>query len=241
MGERGTRSAREVATIVLLDDNFRSIVRAIAEGRQLFNNLQLSFQYLLMIHLPLVVTAALIPLAGYPLLYLPIHVVWLELIIHPTALLVFQDLPSDHRLAPATRAGRLRFFNRTQWLTIAAVAILVTVGITVTYLRSLGAGYDIEHARAMALVLLTAASAGITACLSGLRSYAARGMVLGTMALSVLLVQTPALATLLHLKPLHSDDWLLAVGAGLLAALLSAASAVRSSDVGTERKDDRTA
>ena len=241
MGERGTRSAREVAAIVLLDDNFRSIVRAIAEGRQLFNNLQLSFQYLLMIHLPLVVTAALIPLAGYPLLYLPIHVVWLELIIHPTALLVFQELPSDHRLAPATRAGRLRFFNRTQWLTIAAVAILVTVGITVTYLRSLGAGYDIEHARAMALVLLTAASAGITACLSGLRSYAARGMVLGTMALSVLLVQTPALATLLHLKPLHSDDWLLAVSGGLLAALLSAASAVRSSDVGTERKDDRTA
>ncbi len=103
MGERGTRSAREVAAIVLLDDNFRTIVRAIAEGRQVFYNLQLSFQYLLMIHLPLVVTAALIPLAGYPLLYLPIHVVWLELIIHPTALLVFQDLPSDHRLAPATR------------------------------------------------------------------------------------------------------------------------------------------
>lgn len=53
MGQRGTRSAREVAAIVLLDDNFQSIVRAIAEGRQLFTNLQLSFQYLLMIHLPL--------------------------------------------------------------------------------------------------------------------------------------------------------------------------------------------
>ncbi|MDE2389848.1 MAG: cation-transporting P-type ATPase, partial [Betaproteobacteria bacterium] len=52
MGQRGTRSAREVAAIVLLDDNFHSIVRAIAEGRQLFTNLQLSFQYLLMIHLP---------------------------------------------------------------------------------------------------------------------------------------------------------------------------------------------
>ena len=76
MGRRGTRSAREVAAIVLLDDNFRSIVQAIAEGRQLFRNLQLSFAYLLMIHLPLVATAAMIPLAGYPLLYLPVHVVW---------------------------------------------------------------------------------------------------------------------------------------------------------------------
>ena len=104
MGERGTRSAREVAAIVLLDDNFRTIVRAIAEGRQLFPNLQLSFHYLLMIHLPLVVTAALIPLAGYPLLYLPIHIVWLELIIHPTALLVFQDCPRDAASARAAHA-----------------------------------------------------------------------------------------------------------------------------------------
>ena len=58
MGERGTRSAREAAAVVLLDDNFRSIVGAIAEGRQLFRNLQRSFAYLLMLHLPLVVTAA---------------------------------------------------------------------------------------------------------------------------------------------------------------------------------------
>jgi Ca2+-transporting ATPase len=51
-------------------------------------------------------------------------------------------------------------------------------------------------------------------------------MVVGTMALSVLLVQTPALATLLHLKPLHRDDWLLAVAGGSLAALLSGASSI---------------
>jgi Ca2+-transporting ATPase len=235
MGERGTRSAREVAAIVLLDDNFRSIVRAIAEGRQLFRNLQLSFQYLLMIHLPLVVTAALIPLAGYPLLYLPVHVVWLELIIHPTALLVFQDLPSDHRLAPATRGVRLRFFTRIEWLTIAGVATLVTVGVTVTYLRSLGAGYDTEHARAMALVLLTVTSSAITAYLSRLRSHAARIMVVSTIALSVVLVQTPALATLLHLKPLHRDDWLMALGGGLLAALLLAAGSIPSGARRTER------
>ncbi len=91
MGERGTQSAREVAAIVLLDDNFRTIVRAIAEGRQLFRNLQLAFAYLLMVHIPLVLSAAAVPLADHPLLYLPIHIVWLELIIHPTALLVFQD------------------------------------------------------------------------------------------------------------------------------------------------------
>src|SRR5262249_30249786 len=54
MGERATRSARGVAAIVLLDDNFRTIVRAMGEGRQLFENLRQSFMYLLMIHVPLV-------------------------------------------------------------------------------------------------------------------------------------------------------------------------------------------
>ena len=63
MGARGTRSAHEVAAIVLLDDNFRTIVRAIGEGRQLFENLRLSFAYLLIVHLPLVSTAAWYPRA----------------------------------------------------------------------------------------------------------------------------------------------------------------------------------
>ncbi len=226
MGERGARSAREVAAIVLLDDNFRSIVRAIAEGRQLFTNLQLSFQYLLMIHLPLVVTAALIPLAGYPLLYLPVHIVWLELIIHPTALLVFQDLPGHGRLEQVRHAKRPRFFNLAQWSTIAAVGVVVTAVVTFSYLRSLGVGYDVEHARATALVGLTVASAGITANLSRLRNRAAQIMVAGTVGLSLLFVQTPGLATLLHLKPLHLDDWAVAIAGGLLASLLPAAASV---------------
>ena len=224
MGERGTRSAREVAAIVLLDDNFSTIVRAIAEGRQLFTNLQLSFSYLLMVHLPLVITAALIPLAGYPLLYLPIHIVWLELIIHPTAMLVFQDLPSDHRLAPVQRTKSLRFFGRAQWAAIAAVGAMITAAVTFSYVVSLGDGYEVEHARAVALVTLTTASAGITVALSRLRGVAARIMVLGTLSLSLLLVQMPSAAGLLHLKPLHLADWTLAMGGGLLASLLALAS-----------------
>ncbi|MGH7786883.1 MAG: cation-translocating P-type ATPase, partial [Candidatus Binatia bacterium] len=162
MGERGTRSAREVAAIVLLDDNFRTIVRAIAEGRQLFRNLQLSFAYLLMIHIPLVITAALIPLAGFPVLYMPIHIVWLELIIHPTALLVFQDLPTAGRLAPVARRREARFFSSADWLRIGLVGAVLTMMVAAGYGRSLGAGGEVAHARAMALALLTTASAVLT-------------------------------------------------------------------------------
>ncbi|HZM36533.1 MAG TPA: cation-transporting P-type ATPase [Burkholderiales bacterium] len=220
MGQRGARSAREVAAIVLLDDNFRSIVRAIAEGRQLFANLQRSFQYLLTIHLPLVATAALVPLAGYPLLYLPVHIVLIELVIHPTALLVFEGPAEASVLAPAHKPARPRFFDRWQWLAIGAAGAAVTLVVMTSYVRSLGVGYEVDHARAMALVALAASSAGITAWLTGLRGAMARVAVAATLALAVLLVQTPFVARLLHLKPLHADDWMLAVGGGLLAALL---------------------
>jgi Ca2+-transporting ATPase len=220
MGQRGTRSAREVAAIVLLDDNFRTIVRAIGEGRQLFRNLQRSFQYLLMIHVPLVVSAALVPLAGYPLLYLPIHIAWLELVIHPTALLVFQDTPAATLLEPPTTPRQARFFARREWVVIGVVGLLVTVLVVGGYVRALADGGRIEHARATALVALTLVSATLTAGLTALRGWTARTVAGSTVALSVLLVQTPGLAHLLHLEPLHLDDWATAAAGCLLAVAL---------------------
>ena len=156
MGERGTRSAREVAPVVLLDDNFRTIVDAVAEGRQLFQNLRLAFAYLLLVHLPLVIGAAAIPLMGLPLLFLPIHIVWLELVIHPTAMLAFQDLPALGPLAPVRRQRRARFFSTDAWLAIVLVGGLVSVAVVWSYLHALGADRDVEHARAMALTVLLA-------------------------------------------------------------------------------------
>ncbi len=236
MGERGTRSAREVAAIVLLDDNFRTIVRAIAEGRQLFRNLQLSFAYLLMVHIPLVLSAALVPLAGYPLLYLPFHIVWLELIIHPTALLVFQDLPTSDRLMRVGRASPLRFFGVWAWLAIGIVGALVTVVVILGYDHALGGGQDVEHARGMALTAFIAASSTITAILSGLRTWTARIVILGGAASLVALVQWPALAALVHLRPLHLVDWTIAIAGGGLAGL--AAIVVNLIIRGTSRSMD---
>lgn len=222
MGERGTRSAREVAAVVLLDDNFRSIVRAVAEGRQLFRNLRLSFRYLLMIHIPLVVTAALIPLVGEPLLYLPVHVVWLEMIIHPSAMLVFQETPGQHALEPAGGHARDRFFSAPDWAMIAATGLLITVLVAGAYGHALGTRGDVAHARAMALAMLTFSSAGLTAVLSGLRTSAARVMAGATVVASVVLIQLEPVAYFLHLSPLHASDWGLVV-AGAAVVMLSVA------------------
>ena len=135
--------------------------------------------------------------------------------------MVFQELPASQALSVAKRTARVRFFDRVQWLRIALVSALITGLVFFTYLRSLGAGHQVEHARAMALACLTAASAGITASLSRLRTRVSRIMVAVTLGTSLLFIQVPALARLLHLSSLHVDDWAFALGGALLLGVPS--------------------
>lgn len=220
MGERGTRSAREVAPVVLLDDNFGTIVDAVAEGRRLFQNLRLAFAYLLLVHLPLVVGAAVVPLMGLPLLFLPIHVVWLELVIHPTAMLAFQDLPAEGPLAAVRRGRQARFFSRATWCAVGLLGALVGILVVWSYLRALGADRDVGHARAMALAMLLAASAGITAGLTKLRRAAAGWLVAGTLLSLGVLLQAPMTSRLLNVRPLHASDWALVALAFVVISLV---------------------
>jgi Ca2+-transporting ATPase len=164
-----------------------------------------------------VLTATFIPLLGYPVLYLPIHIVWLEAMIHPTALLVFQGGGAARDDIPPGRGGDVRLFSRAEWAIIAAVGALITLVVALTYDRSLAAGDD-AHARAMAMVVLTTASASVTAVLSRLATTTARTVTALSLAAAIALVQTP-IAPLLHMRPLHLDDWMLALAGGAFAVL----------------------
>ena len=221
MGERGTRSAREAAMIVLLNDNFRTITRAIGAGRQLFWDLRLSFAYLLIVHVPLVVASALVPFAGYPLLFLPFHVVWLELIIHPTAILVFQNAssPPARGMMPASSHGW--FFEGFEWVLILFIGAVISAAMLFAYGRALGTIADSNHARTAGLAVLILSSAAVTATLSGLRTKTAIINVALTVLSVILLAQVEPLAGMLLLSPLQFDDWLLAASSAFTAALLS--------------------
>lgn len=222
MGERGTRSARDVAAIVLLDDNFRTIANAIAEGRQLYENLRNSFSYLLMVHIPFVLSAALIPLAGYPLLYLPLHVVWLELIIHPTAMVAFQQASAADTLdrVPRTRA---RFFSTRDWVWLCGIGLSLTLAVMSSYVFALGDANAVQHARAMALLLLIGTAAATAAGLHRLRTRSARAITIATVLSAACVIQIPPVAALFHVQPLHLEDWALA---GIAAAVAGLAATV---------------
>jgi len=154
MGERGTEVAREAATMVLLDDNFATIVRAVRDGRRIFDNLRRAFSYLVAFHAPLLVAALVIPLLGRPLLLLPIHLVWLELIVHPTASLVFEGDPAapDLMRRPPRRAGSL--LARADFVRSLALGATLSVVALGTYLTRLHTGAAEDAARALAIATL---------------------------------------------------------------------------------------
>ena len=220
MGERGTQSAREAADIILLDDNFDSIVNAIAEGRQLFKNLQLSFKYLLLIHIPFVFSAAIIPLLGYQLIYFPIHIVFIELIIHPTAMLVFQDLPHSKTLAIAKQMKKIHFFTNKDWLKIVIIGSFATLVVILSFILTFHESSNIEHARAIALAELSFISAALTYGLSGFRTWTARIIILGTLTFALTLIQIPFISHFFSLTPLHLQDWLIVIVTSLITLLL---------------------
>jgi Ca2+-transporting ATPase len=95
MGGRGTDVAREAASLVLLDDNFASIVGAVRLGRRIFDNLRKSMSYILAVHVPIAGAALLPVLLGWPTLMYPLHIAFLELVIDPACSLVFENEPSE--------------------------------------------------------------------------------------------------------------------------------------------------
>lgn len=96
MGLRGTNVAKEASDLILMDDNFNTIIDAIMNGRTIYANIKKAIAYILVIHIPIILGSLFAPLLGLPLLLLPVHVVLLELIIDPTSSIVFQRLRPDH-------------------------------------------------------------------------------------------------------------------------------------------------
>jgi len=111
MGKRGSDVARESADIVLLDDSFASIVGGVRLGRRIFANLRKALTFITAVHVPLAGLALLPILLGWPPLFLPMHVVLLELVIDPACSLVFEVEPSDAAAMkrPPRRPGEALF------------------------------------------------------------------------------------------------------------------------------------
>src|SRR3989338_6462486 len=210
MGRRGSRSAKEVSSIILGDDNFKTIIAAIMEGRQLFSNLKISFEYLLLIHIPFVMTAAAVPLLGYDLVYLPVHIVWLELIIHPTAILAFQAMAS-----PKTTKSTSQFFQKSDIFRLAIFGGGLAFAIGFIFISSIQENPDVGFARAKVMIMLSIWSASLVIYSTRLQTLSSKLVVGGTLA-SLLLIQQSSAASILQIVSLSCKNWIEAIATTLI-------------------------
>lgn len=122
MGKRGTEVAREAASLVLLDDNFASIVAAIRQGRKIFDNLQKAMGYILAIHIP-IIGLTLLPVLNptLPFILLPLHIICLELVIDPVSSIAFEsEVEEKNIMQRPPRNSMMRFFG-TQKIILSIV------------------------------------------------------------------------------------------------------------------------
>jgi Ca2+-transporting ATPase len=230
MGGRGTDVARESASLVLLDDDFASIVQAVRMGRRIFDNLKKAIAYIFAIHVPIAGMSLLPVLFGWPLVLLPVHIVFLELIIDPACSIVFEAETEERDVMtrPPRRRGAPLFNNRTvgisllQGLSVLAVLLIV-------YLIALKRGQGEADARALTFTTLIVANIGLIfvnrswtrVIVDTLRSpNAALWWVTGgALLLLGLVLYVPFLRNLFHFSFLHPIDLVICLGSGVVSIL----------------------
>lgn len=151
MGQKGTDVAREASSIVLLDDNFSSIVSAIRMGRKLFDNLQKAMSYIIAVHIPIIgltLLPAFIP--SLPVFLLPLHIVFMELIIDPVCSVVFESEEEEEGIMNRPpRNPAHRFFGMNAILRSSLHGFFLFAMVFSIYLISLSEGHSEEECRAI--------------------------------------------------------------------------------------------
>jgi len=225
MGGRGTDVAREASALVLLEDDFASIVQAVKTGRRIFDNLRKAMAYILAIHVP-IAGMSLIPLmTGWPLVFYPVHIMFLQFIIDPACSIVFEAAPEEADLMsrpPRDPKGPL-FGRRIIGLSLLQGGIVLTITLTV-YGAALVRGQSGPEARALVFTTLVIANLGLIftnrswsrTIPETLRSPdpALWWVAGGALVFLGLVLYIPFLRNLFHFAPLHPLDLAIALAAG---------------------------
>lgn len=228
MGERGTDVARESAAIVLLNDDFFSIVAAVRLGRRIFDNLKKAIGYIFSVHMPIAGLALFPILFGLPLVLLPAHIAFLELIIDPACSTVFEAEPEEKNImSRPPRALQERMFGRKSLALSLLQGTSMLAGVIVVFLYALYMGKGEVEARTLTFATLVISNLTlIVANLSWSQSIiktlysenkALRYVLVGALLGLLLVLYVPALRSLFRFSLLHGDDLLIVFIVGTLS------------------------
>lgn len=161
MGKRGSEVSREAADLILLDDNFSTIVDTVKDGRRIYDNIRKAVGYIFTIHIPIALAALIAPLLGVEsslLFLLPVHVVLLELVIDPTCSIVLERQPSEPDIMErkprnpkeSMLSSKILYKSITQGLVLFAASF----GTYYYYLTNVGDG-NIARTMGLAIIMIS--------------------------------------------------------------------------------------
>lgn len=235
MGKRGSEVSREASDLILLDDNFSTIVDTIKDGRRIYDNIKKSIGYVFTIHIPIAFSSLLAPLLGISpasLFLLPLHVVLLELVIDPTCSIVFERQPAEADIMDRPPRNPSEKLLTAKMLTKSILQGVAVFGASfAVYYQGILMGPDNARvARTMGLSIIFIANVLLVLVNSSERELAFKTLIsqahdrimwtviLGTFAALGVMLYTP-LSSMLKLAPLSFSQMLLVLGVSFASVM----------------------
>ena len=165
MGKRGTEIAKQAASLILLEDDLSKMVHAVAMGRKIYTNLKKAIQYIISIHIPIILTV-FIPLAlgwMYPNIFSPIHIIFLEIIMGPTCSIIYENEPIEkNTMLQKPKALTTTFFNWKELSISIVQGLVITIGVLFIYQYAVYNGYNEALTRTMTFTVLITSNIFLT-------------------------------------------------------------------------------
>jgi P-type Ca2+ transporter type 2C len=229
MGEKGTDVAREASSLVLMDDNFASIVGAVKMGRRIFDNLQKALGYIFAIHVP-IAGLSLIPVffSNLPLILWPVHIVFLELIIDPACSIIFEAEKEEKNVMSRPPKGIDEpFFGANKIILSCMQGVGILLMTLLVYFIGLKTGYSEMEVRTMTFVTLIVSNiAVIISNRSWVSNFfkliftpnkSVKWVVGGAIFFLILVLNVPFLLNLFQFERISLNEGLVCTAAGLLS------------------------
>ncbi len=231
MGGRGTDVAREASSMVLLDDDFGSIVDAVRLGRRIYDNLRKAMAFIFAVHVPIAGLALLPLMFGLPIIFSPIHIAFLEMVIDPVCSLVFEaETEEDDIMCRPPRAPDEPLFSGRSIVWGLLQGTLAFVLVAAIYVIGHRRGMPDNEVRALSFFSLVTAIVALifvnrsfsTSLLTAITrpNPALKIVLLAVAGILSLTLLWPVARDLFRFGPLHADDLGLTLGAGILVLVV---------------------
>ncbi|MEX6690713.1 cation-translocating P-type ATPase [Danxiaibacter flavus] len=230
MGKKGTEIAKGAAALVLADDDLSKMIDAIAMGRKIYSNLKRAVQYIISIHIPIILTVSLPLFFGwlYPNIFTPVHVIFLEVIMGPTCSIVYENEPIEKNvMQQPPRSFTTTFLSLKEMGLSLIQGLAITAGVLFVYQLSVNQGHEENETRAMVFTTLLFANIWLTLVnrsfyYSVVSSFANRNALLRiilliTILLTAIILYVPPVANFFHVQQLNIQQ----LGICLLVAFIS--------------------